>query len=154
MAKGRSDLVAYCGIYCGDCLGYTGVIADGAEAFAQVLDRHQFERTAAGIFPEELADYDRFRQILSFMADLRCPGRCRTGEGEVVPAGCAVRDCCIEKGFYACYECVEFETCAKLRKLHGELHYDACLRNMRAVREVGLEAWLADGPRYCYWQEH
>lgn len=153
MVKGEAALVAYCGIYCGDCLGYTGVIADGAEAFAQVLDRYQFQRTAEGIFPEELADYDRFREILTFMTDLRCSGRCRNAEGESVPAGCAVRDCCIEKGFYACYECDEFESCARLRSLHGKLHYDACLRNMRAMREKGLEAWLADGPRHCYWQE-
>jgi hypothetical protein len=48
--RGKAELVAYCGIYCGDCLGYTGVIADAAETFAAVLDRYQFERTAAWIF--------------------------------------------------------------------------------------------------------
>ena len=153
MAKGEAELVAYCGIYCGDCLGYTGVIADGAEAFSQVLDRYQFQRTAAGIFPEELSDYERFREILSFMTDLRCPGRCRKPEGEAVPPGCVVRDCCIEKGLYACYECDEFESCDKLRDLHGNLHYDACLRNMRAMREKGLDAWLVEGPRHSYWME-
>ena len=153
MAEAKPDLVAYCGIYCGDCLGYTGVIAGGAEAFARVLDRYQFGRTAAGIFPEELADYDRFREILSFMTDLRCSGRCRKAEGEAVPTGCAVRVCCIERGFYACHECGEFESCDKLQKLHGQLHYDACLRNLRAMRQKGLETWLLEGPRHCYWQK-
>jgi hypothetical protein len=153
VGKGQADLVAYCGIYCGDCLGYTGVIADGAEAFAQVLDRYQFERTAAHIFPEELVDYERFREKLAFMADLRCSGRCRKAKGQVVSTGCAVRNCCIDRGLYACYECDGFESCAKLLELHGELHYDACLRNMRAMREVGLDAWLAEGPRHCYWME-
>ena len=153
MGKGKAELVAYCGIYCGDCLGYTGVIADAAESFAGVLDRYQFERTAAGIFPEELEDYGRFREILAFMADLRCSGRCRKGEAEGGPTGCAVKNCCIDKGFYACYECDDFESCARLRALHRTLHFDACMRNIRAMREVGLEAWLADGPRYSYWME-
>ncbi len=150
---GRAELVAYCGLYCGDCLGYTGVIADAAEAFAEVLERYQFERTAAHIFPEELPEYDRFRENLAFMTELRCPARCRKAEGEAVPTGCAVRNCCIDRGNFACYECDEFETCAKLRELHGELHYDSSLRNMRALRELGLEAWLAEGPRYRYWME-
>jgi hypothetical protein len=150
---GKVELVAYCGIYCGDCLGYTGVIADAAEAFAAVLDRTQFERTAAWIFPEELADFHRFRENLALMTGLRCPGRCRKAEGEDVPAGCAVRSCCIDRGFHACHECDEFATCAKPRELHGPLHLNACLRNMRAIREKGLEAWLAEGPRHCYWME-
>lgn len=150
---GRAELVAYCGLYCGDCLGYTGVIADAALAFNAVLARYQFERTAAHIFPEELPDYASFRGKLAFMSELRCSGRCRKAEGEVVPTGCAVRNCCIDKGFFACYECAEFETCAKLRELHGELHYDSSLRNMRAMRELGLKAWLAEGPRHCYWME-
>jgi hypothetical protein len=153
VVKGMAELVAYCGIYCGDCLGYTGVIADAANAFAGVLDGYQFERTAAGIFPEELEDYGRFREILSFMGDLRCSGRCRKGEQDGGPASCAVKNCCIDKGFYACFECDAFESCTRLRDLHGKLHFDACMRNMRAMREVGLEAWLADGPRYCYWME-
>ncbi len=150
---GRAELVAYCGLYCGDCLVYTGVIADAAEAFAEVLERYQFERTAVHIFPEELPDYGRFRENLAFMSGLRCSGRCRLAEGQAVPTTCAVRNCCIDKGLFACYECAEFEICAKLRELHGDLHYDASLRNMRAMRELGPEAWLAEGSRYCYWME-
>jgi hypothetical protein len=150
---GKAELVAYCGIYCGDCLGYTGVIADAAEGFAEVLDRHQFERTAAGVFPEELEDYGRFREILAFVGDLRCSGICRQGEQDGGPAGCAVKNCCIDKGFYACYECDDFESCARLGTLHEGLHADACAKNMRAIRKKGLEVWLAEGPRTCYWME-
>jgi hypothetical protein len=146
---GKKELVAYCGIYCGDCLGYTAVTADAAEAFAAVLDRYQFERTAAWIFPEELAEFDRFRKDLAFMIGLRCPGRCRKAAGEAVPEGRVVRSCCVERGFYACFESDELETCAKLRDLHGSLHLDACLRNMRAMREKGMVLWLAEGPRHC-----
>jgi hypothetical protein len=150
---GKAELIAYCGIYCADCLGYTGVIADAAGAFATVLDRYQFERTAEHIFPKELHDYTRFREILTFMGGLRCSGRCRKAEGEAAPTGCAVRNCCIERDLFACYQCAEFETCGKLRDLHGDVHLDSCLRNMRAMRDKGLESWLIEGPRFCYWEE-
>ena len=38
-------LLGYCGMYCGGCLGHTGVIANAAEEFLKVLDKHEFERT-------------------------------------------------------------------------------------------------------------
>jgi hypothetical protein len=146
----REALLAYCGYYCGDCLGYTGVVADAADALVAVLDRYQFERTAECVFPEELAAYGQFREMLGFMTGLRCPGFCRQGDPEC-PSGCAVRRCCWEKGYFACYECDEFETCGLLAALHKGLHTESCARNMRAIREMGLEAWIAAGRRHNYW---
>jgi len=37
--------------------------------------------------------------------------------------------------------------------LHKGLHTDACVRNMKAIREMGLEAWLTSGKRHTYWGE-
>ena len=145
----KKRLLAYCGFYCGDCLGYTGVIAEAAESFLAVLDRYRFDRTAECVFPQELGDYGRFHETLRFMAGLRCPGICRDGDQDA--ASRQVRVCCRDKGFFACYECDRFEACAKLKSLHQGLHADASLRNLRAVREMGLEAWLAEGTRHCYW---
>jgi hypothetical protein len=147
----KARLLAYCGFYCGDCLGYTGVIADAARGFLEVLETHRFERTAECVFPEQLGDYDRLNEALNFMAGLRCPGRCRTTEPE--PSGCAVKKCCIEKGFFACYECDGFESCETLDSLHGGLHTASCVKNLRAIREMGLGAWLLRGKRHCYWME-
>jgi hypothetical protein len=148
--KARKDLFAYCGFYCGDCLGYTGVIADAAENLMEVLEKHQFHRTAECVFPEQLRDYDKLREMLGFMAGLRCAGICREGEQDD-PSGCQVRNCCRDKGFYACYECDDFETCDILDSLHKGLHTDACVKNMKAIREMGLEAWLSSGKRHMYW---
>lgn len=149
----EKGLLAYCGFHCGDCLGYTGVIADAAQNLMQVLERYKFKRTAESVFSDRLRDYDEFCEMLRFMTGLRCAGICRQGEQERDPSSCAVKNCCIERGLYACYECDDFETCDKLSTLHGGLHAASCARNMRAIREMGLEAWLAEGKRYCYWNE-
>ena len=138
------ELFAFCGFYCGDCLGYTGVIADGAEAFKVVLDRYQFGRTAKAVFPRELAEYARFYEMLEFMTTLRCPGICRNPVADPDASTCAVKKCCLDKGIYACYECDAFETCETLNSLHEGLHTEPCLKNLRAIRQMGLEAWLAE----------
>jgi hypothetical protein len=151
--KARKELLAYCGFYCGDCLGYTGVIAEAATALRTVLDRYQFERTAKAVFPRQLADYDNFYQMLAFMAGLRCPGICRPSAEEGGTSSCEVKNCCLDKGYYACYECDDYETCETLLSLHSGLHADACLKNLKAIREMGLETWLVAGPRHCYWLE-
>jgi hypothetical protein len=148
------ELLGYCGFYCGDCLGYTGVIADAAKSLTEVLEQYRFRRTAECVFPQDLADYDNLCQMLRFMSGLHCPGRCRTPAKDRPPSGCAVRICCEEKGFYSCHECEDFETCDTLASLHSRLHTDACLKNLRAIRQVGLDAWLADGKKHHYWDEN
>ncbi len=149
--KESKDLLAYCGFYCGDCLGYTGVIADAARNFMMVLEKYKFDQTAKSVFPEKLKFYDKFCEILVFMTGLRCEKICR--EREDSGTSCEVRKCCREGGFYACYECSDFEICEKLRSLHEGLHYDSSVKNLKAIKEMGLEAWILRGKRYCYWGE-
>jgi hypothetical protein len=149
--KDQRDLLGYCGFYCGDCLGYTGVIAGAAKNLMDVLEQYKFRRTAECIFPQDLEDYDNLCRMLRFMGGLHCPGRCRTPEQDRPRSGCPVRTCCAERGFYACYECRDFETCDTLASLHAGLHTQSCLRNLRAIREVGLGAWLAGGKKHHYW---
>jgi hypothetical protein len=151
--KERKDLLAYCGFYCGDCLGYTGVVADAANSMMEVLGTYQFHRTAECVFPEQLRDYDKLHEMLGFMTGLRCPGICRKEEQDRGLSGCEVKNCCRDRGFYACYECDDFETCELLHSLHKGLHTDSCVKNMKAIREMGLEAWLTSGQRHTYWSE-
>lgn len=148
------ELLAYCGLYCGDCLGYTGAIAEAAGAFQAVLERYQFGRTADHIFPEQLSDYDKLTEMIAFMTELRCKGVCREGVRDGVPLGCSVRACCVEKGLDGCYTCGEFEGCDTLATvLHHGLHLEACLKNLRGLRALGPERWLRQGARHCYWEE-
>lgn len=137
--KARRDLLASCGFYCGDCLGYTGVIANAAQNLTDVLERYQFDRTAECVFPNELRDYARFCEMLGFMTSLRCPGICREGEQDSRSPGSSVKSCCRDKGFCACYESDDFETCNELRTRHKGLHTDSSVKNMEAIREMGAQ---------------
>ena len=70
--ENKKELLAYCGLYCGDCLGYTGSLAKRAKSLMTVLEKHQFNLTAKTIFPKELKEYDRFHQMLgSALSGLR-----------------------------------------------------------------------------------
>lgn len=62
--KESKDLLAYCGFYCGDCLGYTGVVANAAQGLMEVLETYKFDRTAECVFPEVLSEYDKFLEML------------------------------------------------------------------------------------------
>jgi len=151
LVTGDAGLVIYCGIYCGNCLGYTCVIAEAADAFLDVLDKYKFYMTAKNVFPKRLSDYDRLIDILLFMTELKCNKTCRERTDE--EALCAVRSCCKARGFYSCHECGEFEHCEILASSLGGLHLEACLQNLREMREMGLEAWLRDGTKHHYWDE-
>jgi hypothetical protein len=35
----------------------------------------------------------------------------------------------------------------------GGLHTDSNLKNLRAINEMGLEAWTTEGKRHSYWDE-
>jgi hypothetical protein len=142
------DQLAYCGFYCGDCLGRTGVIADAAERFRAVLDKYQFEKTAHAMFSDEMPEYDKLTDMVTFMAGLRCPAVCRDREGD---SNCGAKRCCIEKGYFACYECDGFETCETLKKAQVGIHEEACMLNLRAICEMGLDTWLERGRRHTYW---
>ena len=141
------NLLTYCGLYCGDCAGYSSEIADTAQNLMNVLEKYRFERTANCLFPEKLKDYDRFCEMLGFMTDLKCLTICR--ERDDSSTSCEIRRCCRDKGFYACYGCDDSEMCEKLKTLEG-LHGDSCVKNLKAIREMGLEAWIRRGKRLWF----
>ncbi len=143
----NKKLLAYCGLYCGDCAGYTGAIAEASDNLETVLKNYQFELTAKHLFSDALKDYDRFVEMLGFMANLKCASVCR--ERSDKSTSCRIRKCCKEKGYYGCYECDDFEVCEKLESMK-DLHRDSCVKNLRAIKEIGLEKWVEMGKRYWF----
>jgi len=142
-------LLGYCGMYCGDCLGCSGVIANASSEFLKVLDRYEFEKTAFHVFPTQLDEYDKFIDILEFMGGLRCKTNCRDVDGG--ESKCEVRQCAVDNGYFTCNECEGFEECEKLENILGGLHLDSCRKNLRGINKLGLDTWLKEGKRHHYW---
>ncbi|UCG31078.1 MAG: DUF3795 domain-containing protein [candidate division WOR-3 bacterium] len=143
----KKELLAYCGLYCGDCAGYSGEIADAAQNLREITQRYKFDQTAKNLFPKELKDYDKFREMINFMTQLKCPKTCRSINGNEVK--CEISKCCREKGFYACHECSTFEICDKLKNMSA-LHGDSCVKNLKSIKKMGIDSWIREGKRFWF----
>lgn len=140
-------MVAYCGLYCGDCAGYAAEIADAAEVLLRSVRKYGFTRTALHLFPEDLPDMEGFVKKLAFMTGLRCSAVCRLKKDDETK--CKIRACCREKGYYACHECDIFEQCGTLAGMK-DLHGDSCIKNLQGIRSMGLEQWIQEGTRHWF----
>jgi hypothetical protein len=148
MAK-KQDLTGYCGLYCGDCAGYTQTVADLSRDLRKQLRHHRFGQMAdmlakVPVF-KEFKDYDKCYNLLGTMMKLRCKKTCRGNGG---PPKCKVRHCCQKKEIDGCWQCNDFTACEKLKFLaahHGVAH----LRNLRKLKRHGPAAFIK-GRRYWY----
>jgi len=138
----QKALIGYCGLYCGDCPGYQGTIADLARDLRQELRRARYDKLAAALaqipFFSAFQDYRTCCNVLGALAKTRCKRACRNGGGD---PGCKVRACARKKGYEGCWECAAFGTCGKgdfLQPYHGQ----ACARNVRRIRRAGTAAFV------------
>ncbi|MEW6621079.1 MAG: DUF3795 domain-containing protein [bacterium] len=120
------NLIAYCGLYCGDCHGYTGKIPDLARDLRKELRSCRYDKFAEFIadegFGKVFKDYDRCYEVLGTMVKFRCKKGCKNGGG---PPFCKIRKCCQKRKIKGCWECNEFEICEKLdflEPVHGNAH--------------------------------
>ncbi len=76
MLKNKTDLIAYCGLYCGECFNYTGAIADLARDLRKELRNFRFDKTAGALseisFFKDFEDYETCYKVLGAMVKLRC----------------------------------------------------------------------------------
>ncbi len=145
----NNDLIAYCGLYCGDCFAYKGKIADLARDLRKELRDVKFDKTAESLsslsFFEVFKNYKQCYDVLGAMVKFRCKRACK---GEGGPPFCKIRKCCQKKGIEGCWECDEFETCNKLDFLK-ENHGDAHIKNLRKIKRAGLDDFIK-GKRLWY----
>jgi len=139
------NLIAYCGLYCGDCINYKGEVADLARDLRKKLRAAKFSRVSRGLskFFKEFEDYNQCYEVLGAMVRLRCKKTCRDAGG---PPSCKIRSCCQKKNIQGCWECEEFETCEKLDFLKP-VHEDAHLKNLEKIKKQGTNKFL-EGKRY------
>ena len=136
------NLVAYCGLYCGDCFGYQGTLADMARDLRKLLRQNKFDAVAADIPFKEFKHYAECYECLGGMVKLRCKNACRGGGGNPF---CKIRSCCQRKGFDGCWECDEFKNCEKLTTLNT-VHKNAHIKNLKIIAKDGIPA-LVEGKR-------
>jgi hypothetical protein len=143
----EKDLVAYCGLYCGDCYRFQGKIADLARDLRKELRQAKFGNTAEKLsqnsFFAAFKNYPQCYEVLGEMVKLRCKRTCHGGGGPLV---CKIRECCQKKDIPGCWECDEFESCKKLDFLQ-EYHNDAYLKNLRILKKSGVNNFI-QGKRY------
>jgi len=143
MDKKAEDLIAYCGLYCGECFSYKGKVADLARDLRKELRQAKFDKIAEGIPFKEFQHYKECYEVLGAMVRLRCKSACRDGGGNPF---CKMRKCCQKKDIEGCWQCDEFETCEDLgflRPIHGDAH----IKNLRKIKKVGLASFLK-GTKY------
>ena len=137
------NLIGYCGLYCGDCPGHTGVIADLAKDLRKQLRKYKFETFAEYLPIKEFKNYKECYEVLGAMVKLRCK---RTYRDRKRATSCGIWKCCREQSFQGCWECDQFMDCEKLKVLEP-LHKDFPIKNLRKIRRSGVESWL-EGRRY------
>ena len=139
------DLIAYCGLYCGECINHKGEIADLARDLRKKLREAKFDLVSLGLskYFKEFNKYQECYEVLGAMVRLRCKNACKNGGG---PPFCKIRKCCQKKGYEGCWECEEFETCKKLEFLKP-IHGDAHIKNLRKIKKQGIDKFL-EGKKY------
>lgn len=141
------ELIAYCGLYCGDCFHYQGKIADLARDLRKELRHYKFdtraEKMAANAYYASLKYYPQAYEFLGTLVKFRCKRACRGGGG---PPVCKIRECCRKKGIEGCWECDEFESCKTMDFLKT-YHEDGHLKNLRILKKSGIDSFI-NGKRY------
>jgi hypothetical protein len=141
------NLVAYCGLYCGDCYRYKGKIADLARDLRKELRQEKFDNTAGKMsenaFFAVFKNYSQCYEVLGEIVKLRCKRTCQGGGG---PPVCKIRECCRKKNIEGCWQCDDFETCQKLDFLKP-YHKDAYIKNLKILKKAGIDSFI-NGKRY------
>jgi len=143
------NLIAYCGLYCGDYHGFSGKILDLARDLRKELRASRYDKFAEFIstfsFGKDFGNYEECYQVLGAMVKFRCRRGCRDGGGSPF---CKIRKCAQKKDIEGCWLCEMFESCKKLDFLIP-VHGDAHIKNLRAIKQKGKDAFL-QGKRLWY----
>lgn len=140
MAEEDKNLIAYCGLYCGDCINYKGELADLARDLRKKLREAKFDRVSKGLskYFKEFVNYETCYEVLGAMVRLRCNRACLNGGGN---PSCKIRKCCQKKEIRGCWECSEFESCKKFEFLES-IHADANLKNLKRIKKKGQDKFI------------
>ena len=152
------ELTAYCGLYCEDCIRYQSKAADLARDLLSELRNIEFAKyaeiksSAEKQFDavKQFRNYTECCEFLEAIIALQCNNPCRTGGGYPT-FSCSILECCLKKGFEGCWQCSEFESCPHFQSLKS-IHGDSPKKNLRKVKELGLDRWAEHREKPYIWQ--
>lgn len=135
--ESNKKIIAYCGLYCGDCFNRQGKIADLARDLRKELRKYNFSEVSKGLakYFKDLKNYDVCYQTLRAMVRLRCNHCCVEGGGNPM---CKIRKCCQKNKIKGCWQCNNFEKCNKFAFLKS-IHKDANIKNLRRIKKEGID---------------
>jgi hypothetical protein len=141
----NASQVAYCGLFCGDCIIRREKIGARSGDLLRTIDAVEFQKLCSGlplIAPdpfEALSKIDECRSVLAAMSQLDCKRPCKRGGGS---ADCPIKSCCQDKQLAGCWQCESLEDCKTLDWLNP-VNGDAHRNNLRIIRDKGVDAFLA-----------
>jgi hypothetical protein len=141
----NNSLVAYCGLFCGNCIIRRGQIGELSAKLLQIMETPDFQKLAHGLpklMPDQFRALERVEEghrFLEALGHLDCQEVCKQGGGTT---GCKIRECCQEKGIEGCWCCPQMESCKALDWL-CPVNGDAHIRNLRILRDQGMAAFLS-----------
>ena len=90
----KTDLIAYCGLYCGTCAAHTQVVANLAKDLMAQLKKDKFDKVADYLAKMPMFKafkyYEKGNELLEAMTKMRCGKGCKAGGGW---SGCQIRNC-------------------------------------------------------------
>ncbi len=140
------SLVAYCGLFCGECAISKGIIGKKSRELLDQLENPDLQNRlkempdGMAIDFDKISDSNDIANVLDALSTFNCEHVCKD---EKDATECIIKDCCKKKGLEGCWQCDLFEGCDTLgwlRPVNGEVPFD----NIRQIRAVGMEAFLAD----------
>jgi hypothetical protein len=146
-----ATLIAFCGLYCGDCLRFrsrAAVLARELRAELARVDFDDYAQVKQAVAPE-FQDYPAFQKIVQAVIDLDCPQGCRVHGCPGLD--CRIRACCLGQGLTGCWECDALDDCPHfdfLTPFHGDIKGN----NLRRLRDLGPAQWLIERPPFYRWK--
>jgi hypothetical protein len=127
----EDEFVAYCGLYCENCLVRARIGPTARELKEQMLAQG-FDQ-----FGPSMENFDEFWKFLdSLTATEGCPG-CRKGGSET----CVTRNCAIKKRVDSCPLCEEYP-CSLFDWSRAYYHYPTLEADNLLMKGKGLAAWI------------
>jgi hypothetical protein len=132
-AKGEKRLCTYCGLYCGRCDIYAGILSDHAGELQRLMKFYGLDAKAFGENAESFANFEKVLDKVKKRLTSVPP----CSEGCNLYPGCEIRPCAQGRGVETCAFCSEFP-CAKISAFMEKFGTGEALRRQK---EIGLQAW-------------